>query len=324
MHDFSVRLAAGLALALALLLGLASAPSARAAGDLDSLNEELRVSVARLQYALDKIRVLDYPLGAADRQRRRDLIREGKYLMERSATVAWADEQTILELTDALGDLRGRVEDFVETVVPSWEKPRRDPGSAMGSPFKEVRQFHDVAQDVETRYGGLSSSEREQAKALIQQGEDLVAGVKSVKERDHVEREELLRKLVSVREELAMLAGEARVQRSPGYAFVPTHRVRAPWTQIDHRENGFDAVRVRFLPPQSAYVTLENESDERRPVFVELEFHDAAGAPTGSGNYETAPLEEMAPGEVREVLVPIFPTHPRFWQETQTFTVYLD
>jgi hypothetical protein len=324
MLDPSSRRFPGLALALLLALGLGAAPAAHAADDLDALNEELRVSVARVQYVLDKVRGLDYPLGVQDRIRKKDLVREGKSLMTSAATVAWTDEDGILRLVDSLADLRARAEAFVETVAPTWEKPRRQERATDRSPFQEVLELHDVVEDLEARYDRLTWSERAHAKEMIQQGEDIVAAIKAVRESDHVTRQDLVRKLIGVREELAALAGDARTRRTSGYAFVPTHRTRAPWTQVDHRENGFTAVRVRFLPPQSAYVTVQNDSEESRPLFLELEFHDAAGAPTGSGLYETAPLEELRAGEIREVLVPIFPTHPRFWEETRTFTAYLD
>jgi hypothetical protein len=99
---------------------------------------------------------------------------------------------------------------------------------------------------------------------------------------------------------------------------------RQQWTDVDHVENGFEAMRTRFLPPGSAHVTVKNLTDEARHLFVELEFFTAAGDRTGEGVFETARLEELRPGEVREVLVPVRPTHPQFWEATKGFTIYLD
>ena len=53
----------------AVLLACFAAPSVVVAADeLDSLNEDLRVSTARLQYAMDKLRSVHYALGGDDRR----------------------------------------------------------------------------------------------------------------------------------------------------------------------------------------------------------------------------------------------------------------
>lgn len=325
MLDRAVRRALpGLAGVLALTLVVFPIPAAGAPDDVDATNEELRVSTARLQFAMDKLTALDFPLGGDDRRTKRDLVRESRLLMSQAATLAWDDVESMLAMMDAMAEVRARVDDFLDHVQPSWERRRRSPRHTYRSAYMEVVKFRDVAEDLERSFGGLNDAEREEVKDLIQAGDDEVAFIKEVRESDHQERDAAVRRLIAIRTELAEWLWRSAENRRQGHAFIAQDRTHHMWLNLDHQENGFEALRARFVRPQSAYVTVRNATDEARPLFVELEFFDVAGEATGDGAYETAPLEEIRPGEVREVLVPIFPTHPRFWDATTDYRVYLD
>lgn len=316
------RRACRLRLALGLVLCTVLAAPA-VAQDLDSLNEDLRVSVARLQYALDKLQGISFTLGVDDRRQRKALVREGKFLMERAARTGWGDETNLIDTTRQIDDLRVRVDRFLDDVAPVYERPQRTQLREWRSPFQQVLAFHDVAEDA-LRVPGLNDRERREIRMIIQQGEDIIREIRAVRESDHVVRGELVEDLIALRESLEGYVAASKIDRAPGYAFIPAHRVPQAWTSIGHTENGLTALRTRFLKPSTAYVTLRNDSPERRPVFIELEFYDAGGDLTGDGVFETAPLAELRPGEVREVLVPIFVEHSRFWNATESFAIYLD
>jgi hypothetical protein len=129
---------------------------------------------------------------------------------------------------------------------------------------------------------------------------------------------------MKVRTELQSLHAAGQTDRRRGYSFVSQSRTHHSWTDVHHVENGFEAMRTRFVAPGTAYVTLKNMTDEARHVFVELEFFTAAGDRTGEGVFETASLEEFRPGEIREIMVPVYRSHARFWDATRSFSIYLD
>lgn len=309
---------------LATLLALLSSLAA-SAQDLDSLNEDLRVETARLAYALEKIQRIGYPLGTDDRRSARALLRDGRFLMKQAATTSPRDVERIREVIGQLQAARVEADTFLEHVAPAWDQQVDPEGPrTYRSPYMEVIKYRDVAEDTWRGRDTLTAEERERARELIVQGDELVLDIKAVRESDHEAREERVSHLMQIRQELQALDRLDQEPRTRGYPFLSLRRARVPWTPLEHAENGFRALRTRFIEPGSAYVTVENATDEMRHLFVEMEFFTEAGDRTGHGVFETAELQELLPGEVREVLVPVYRDHPRFWQVTRSFTIYLD
>jgi hypothetical protein len=319
------RHALALVASMALVLAGASALPAWADDTPADAMEELRIATARLQYALEKCDRIGYPVGGTDRRLRADILDRGRVLMKQAATVSRDNEEGIAALLQELAGVRQEALDFVERVVPIWQEPSKRPEAGLyRSAYAEVVKFHDVVEDVRQVLGTVSVAEGARVDELEQQGEDTVAAIKVVRERDHEQRAELVRKLMAIRSELQDIHDGALTDRTKGFAFVPLRRSGQLWTDVSYTENGFSALRTRFIEPGSAYVTVRNDGDEMRPAFVEIEFYDATGDRTGGGTYETAELEELRPGEVREVLVPIAPERAGFWDATRGYSLALN
>lgn len=322
-----MTIAETLRLPLAGLLALTLLGPAAGAQDLDSLNEEMRVETARLEYALEKIQNIRFPVTGDDLRVRKELIKEGRFLMKQAAQVPRDASAQIIEITRLLADKRVETSRFLEEVRPLWAEQSRAQQSRPGgyrSAFVEVVKFHDVLIDAESVQDALTGEEVARVAELRRSGEDLVAQIKVVRESDHRERDRVVGELIKVREELQALHGAGQMDRRRGYSFVPQSRTRHSWTDVHHVENGFEAMRTRFVAPGTAYITLKNLTDEARHVFVELEFFTAAGDSTGEGVFETALLEEFRPGEIREILVPVYRSNAQFWNVTRSYTIYLD
>jgi hypothetical protein len=308
---------------LALLAALV-VPSAFAQ-DLDALNEDLRVQTARLEYALEKVQKLSYPMGADDRRARKNLIRNGRYLMKQAAQVPRGGEGQIEGLLEAMDVARTNTLEFLEGARPVWlEDQGRAPQAGYRSAYMEVIKFQDVAEDAERARDAMSAQDVARTSEIIRRGEDLVGEIKGIRESDHAGRDIRIAEMIDIRTELTDLAFATTQSKVKGYPFVALRRSGKQWTDVHHAENGFTAVRTRFLEPGSAYVTVENVSDELRHLFIELEFFSEGGDRTGEGVFETNSLEELRPGEIREVLIPIYRSHPQFWEVTRGFTIYLD
>jgi hypothetical protein len=234
--------------------------------------------------------------------------------------------------SEQLEALATRVEDDEPSApaAPAPAQPASDESIAAGGllkpdvPILDVNAFHDVAEDALSVLGGLSPAERRRVREVIQEGEEGIARVKTIGDSDHVARESELRHVNGLTRELQELHQAGMSDRRVGIPFVEARSAASGWTTVDQAENGFEVVRVRFVRPGSAHVTVRNATGAKKPLFVELEFTDMTGAPTGSAAYQTAALEEVAPDEVREVLVPIAPTHERFWDVTEGFTVHVE
>lgn len=318
----------------ALLLGAVPcvlvAPSSAVAQDgqdLDLLYEDLKVAMTRLKYSLEKVQNIAFALGGDDASQRRDIIRRCKASLEEARALRVSDAEQVRASIDTMGALRDEANDFLKGVQPLWGEGAQAYGKKehLDSPYVEVLKFRDAAASATEVSEGLSEDENQHVRALVQEGEDTIALLKETKEKDHVATEEHLRKLGSLRQELDQLFQRGMSARGKGFPFVKLQRSgQQQWTDVSHAENGFSALRTRFIEPQSAYVTVRNDSEDLRPLFVELSFYDAVGGETGSGVLETQRLEEMRPGEVREILVPILPTHPQFWEVTRGYTVHLN
>lgn len=319
--------AAKFRLVLTGLLAVALFVPAAGAQDLDTLNEEMRVETARLEYALEKVQKIRFPVTGDDLRERKELLKEGRFLMKQAAQVPRDAENQILEITSLMAAKRAETTRFMEEVKPLWAEQTKGSSHRPGSyrsAYVEVIKFHDALIEAESVEEGLTIEEVERVAALRQTGEDLVAQVKVVRESDHRERDRVVGELMKVRAELQALHGAGESDRRRGYSFVAQSRTRHSWTDVHHVENGFEAMRTRFVSPGTAYVTLKNLTDEARHVFVEVEFFTAAGDSTGEGVFETASLEEFRPGEIREILVPIYRSDDRFWTVTRSYTIYLD
>ncbi len=310
------------------LAGLMTALLVPAAGaqNLDSLNEEMRVETARLEYALEKVQKIRFPVTGDDLRARKALLKEGRFLMKQAAQVPSDAPNQIEEITALMEAKRVEARRFMEEVKPLWAEQTATHSNRGGyrSAYAEVLKFHDVQLDAESVLDHLTADEAARVAELRQTGENLVAQIKTVRESDHRERDRLVGELMKVREELQALHGAGQSDRRRGYSFVAQSRTHHAWTEVHHVENGFEAMRTRFVSPGTAYVTLKNLTDEARHVFVELEFFTSAGDSTGEGVFETASLEEFRPGEVREILVPIYRSNDRFWTVTRSYTIYLD
>ena len=149
-----LRLLAGL-LAAALL-----APAA-AAQDLDSLNEDLRVETARLEYALEKVQKIRYPVTGDDHRVRKALLKEGRFLMKHAAQVPRDAPEQIEEVIGLMADKRAEADRFMEEVQPLWAEQTQNKTRRAGyrSAFVEVVKFHDVALDAQGVKDSLTHEE---------------------------------------------------------------------------------------------------------------------------------------------------------------------
>ena len=314
-------------LAFAGLLAAALSSTTAVAQDLDSLNEELRVETARLEYALEKVQKISYPVTGDDQRARKGLLKEGRFLMKQAAQVPRDAPDLIEEVIRLMGEKREEADSFLDNVKPLWADQINGRGNREGgyrSAYMEVIKFRDVAVGAESVVDGLTADEAARVADLRREGEDLVMAIKEVKESDHRERDRLIRELIKVREELLTLQEAGQTDRRRGYPFVAQSRNPHDWVNVHHTENGFQAIRARFLAPGSAYVTVTNLTDEARHLFAEIEFFTAAGDRIGEGVFETPALGELKPGETREILIPVFTSHRRFWDLADTYTLYLD
>lgn len=304
----------------------ATCSTAALAQDLDSLNEELRVETARLEYALEKVQKINYPVTGDDQRARKVLLKEGRFLMKQAAQVPRDAAPQLEEVIGLMADKREEADRFLENIKPLWadQVAGRERKGGYRSAYMEVIKFRDVATNAEAVTDGLTADEAARVAELRRQGEDLVAAIKEVRESDHRERDRLVKELIRTRDELLALQEAGESDRRRGYTFVAQSRNPHAWVNVSHVENGFHAKRARFLAPGSAYLTIENMTDEARHLFVEIEFFTAAGDRIGEGVYETPVLGELKPGETREILIPIYTDHRRFWDQAETYTLYLD
>ncbi|MEM7243706.1 MAG: hypothetical protein AAF533_00095 [Acidobacteriota bacterium] len=309
------------ALALTLSLALPSSSSAQQDGGYRLL-EDLRVATARLEFALEQTRLSDGVLGVEQRRERKILVRRSRSLMKNAAAVGATDTVTIEGLVTDLRDTRQAVLDWYDGL--SSDRPSPERKAAYRSAFMEVLKYRDVATDVQGAVDSLSLDERARLAELLTEGEGHVSTIRNKREVDHVGRQGAVMGLINVRSQLADMLAGTRQLKARQLPFVPQARVRTPWTDVGYSENGFTALRARFVRPGSAFLTVRNDADETRHLFVEVELTDVGGVRTGSGVFETADLEEFRAGEVREVLIPIEIEHRDFWNLTRQYSLYLD
>ena len=98
--------AANVRLVLAGLLAAALLVPAAGAQDLDSLNEEMRVETARLEYALEKVQKIRFPVTGDDLRARKSLLKEGRFLMKQAAQVPSDAPEQIEEITALMATKR--------------------------------------------------------------------------------------------------------------------------------------------------------------------------------------------------------------------------
>lgn len=187
-----------------------------------------------------------------------------------------------------------------------------------------VLRFHAIAGDVMTVFPRLSDSERDDARQLVQSGEDVIAMVKDLRRADHEAHAAHMRSLDEIADKLQALYQTGLMDRGKGRPFVPAWRTPDGYLLADAAHDDLRALRVAFVMPGTAWVTLENDSDQRREWFVEVELYDRFGEATGAATRRSRPLEELKPHEVRKVELQIVPTHPRFWDVTAGWSIYLE
>jgi hypothetical protein len=112
-------------LVLAGLVAAALLPRASSAQDLDQLNEDLRVETARLEYALEKVQRVQYPVTGDDRRIRKALLKDGRFLMKQAATVPRDAVPQMEELLRLMAEKRAEADRFVDDVRPLWQEQQR-------------------------------------------------------------------------------------------------------------------------------------------------------------------------------------------------------
>jgi hypothetical protein len=172
--------AANLRLLPAGLLALALLAPAAGAQDLDKLNEDMRVETARLEYALEKVQKIRFPVTGDDLRSRKQLLQEGRFLMKQAAQVPRDAADQIEEITRLMADKRAETARFMEEVRPLWAEQTRSGTKRPGgyrSAYVEVIKFHDVLLDVESVQDRLTADEVSRVAELRRAGEDLVAQI---------------------------------------------------------------------------------------------------------------------------------------------------
>jgi hypothetical protein len=288
---------------------------------------DLSTSRARLAGAVSTARKLKLT-DDASRRARADLLRQAGDLRREAAhsrgTAAPADLLARMAATSDELDALGASEGMAMSAAPT-EEPAEGGGLVKPDlPLVDVNAFHDIASDAIAAQGGLTTDERRRVRELVQEGEDAVARVKSIGDRDHLARQEQLDRVAAAARELQELQRAGESDRRVGRPLVRAKHAASGWLDVGQEENGFEVIRVRFVEPGSAHVTVRNTGDDSRPLFVELEFTDMTGAITGDAAYETGRLEDVRPGEVREVLALVRREHPRFWDVTQDYTIHVE
>lgn len=336
------------------------AEDAAASAPTPSVSADLGAAKKSLGQAMDRARKTRFTMSAEDRGRRRDLLAEARRLHgEASAAGEGSDKAALVAKMDAVRDeldeFAARGDDSGAAAPQPYEKPPREmrrkgrhadgsaeassaegmagPAAVEGpeppaekdlSPYVARRAFRDVAEDALSAQAGMTEDERVHARELIAQGEGVIGQLEKVSSHDHVARDEHLRELADLRDQLRDMQWAAQRNRTKGMPFVPARRTSTGWTQVDYAKDGLEALRVAFVEPGSARLTLRNATDEVRPLLVQMQFFDGTGEPTGDASWQSAALEELKPGEVREVLVLLHATHPRFWAVTRGYTVELE
>ena len=331
----SPRLSARLLLA-GLVLTLA--PCAFAADEVKSAStsqseDELGAAKARLDAAATRVRnarVMD----ADARTRRASLLGRAHDLRVEAATSMRKGNAR----ADLVSSMDALTEELTEMADASVSAAEAEPGVGLGASAPEsltsdipephaattVLRFHDVAGDVMTVFPRLSDTERDDARQLVQSGEDLIAMVKDLRRADHEAHSAHLRSLDEITAKLQALYQTGLMDRGKGQPFVPAWRTPDGYLLADSAHDDLHALRVAFVKPGTAWVTLENTSDQRREWFVEIQFYDRFGEATGAATRRSRPLEELNPHEVRKVEVQLVPTHPRFWDVTAGWSIYLE
>ena len=123
--------AANLRLLISGLLATALLVPSAGAQDLDSLNEEMRVVTARLEFALEKVQKIHFPVTGDDLRTRKALLKEGRFLMKQAAQVPRDASEQILEITSLLSAKRDEATRFMTEVKPLWAEQSK--GSGRGS-----------------------------------------------------------------------------------------------------------------------------------------------------------------------------------------------
>lgn len=213
-----------------------------------------------------------------------------------------------------------------ERMAPMRHAPEGSGGGLIKPdlPVIDVNAYRDVVEDALSVLDRLSEEERAEVRELNREGDDAIRRIKDIGDSDHVGRARELDVLRGVTAQLQELHRAGVSDRRVGRPFVPANLSSTGWSEVNLGQDGLEALRVRFVRPGSAHVTLVNASSEARPAFVEVELTDAAGGVTGSGAWESSPLEDLVPGEKREVLVQIVSEHRFMWERTRAFTLHLE
>ncbi len=309
-------------LALTLCASAHAAPSVKHASTART-EDPLVAATDRLAAAMERAATAA-PDDSTARRERAALLHEGRDLSTEAAVTRreGASRAALVARMDAVAT--GLV--MMADVAVAEMEGEASPAASGRQPYAaiSVQHFHDVAAYVIAVLRNLTDAEKAEARQLIQAGEDLVAMVKEVRNTDHEARNGHLHAIAGITEKLKALHQKGLMDRTEGIPFLRATQVAGSWVPVGVEANGLRVLRASFLRPGSAWVMLENTTDERREFFVEMEFFDAQGAATGGARAENAALAELRPREIRRVLVPISPVHPRFWAVTQGFKVYVE
>ena len=330
-------------LALAALLSLGASSAALAQGAADTVSrEDFIVSRTRLDAEADHLRRGRWVLTDDTRRERRELSEEAQRVHDDAKTVGETDAAGMTRLTGTMDELRARIEDFMERAETATEggrgrkaepleapaaepaampEPPPPPDPADMRPIVVITRYNDLLQDALWVSDGLSATERDRVDALREEGDGLSRQLRKTAQRKHEEREASVERLYEIGTELRGIYDLGNSNRRRGLPLVEAGRTTTGWTVAGIASGPFEVLRTRFIRPGSAYVTVRNASDEPRPYAISLDFSDAVGDSTGTGAWVSRPLEDLAPGEVREVLVAIAPAVDRFWDVTTDYTV---
>jgi hypothetical protein len=285
-----------------------------------------RISAAResLDGALQRLRLAPL-MTVADRQEREDILQQSRHVL-READVTRRRGGSLDALLAELDTLRDRALGLADDAVAETTGEPSPPPPSMRKemdpdPLIVINVFHDVVGNAIAVQDRLTGDERTRLRDLRIGGEDLVHMIEDIRNTDHVARLRQMDSLRQVTEELRALQQAGLRDRTHGRWFIPADHVPQGWLAVGENTAGFESVRVAFEKPRTARLWVRNTSEEAKPFFVEMEFFDVVAKETGTAAFESAPREELKPGEIREIVVPISPVDRFFWDTTRTFTV---
>ena len=325
-------------LALALIvLGAASAVADPA--------EDMTLARSRMNASAEKVRRSDARLTDDQKAQRRDLLAEARGLHDDSKSMSPGDDARATSLAQEMDATRDELDAFLAAVsspsatdaaaagppadgatmessgpAATFEPIPEEPAKP-ATPGATVARYRDIARDVVAIRARLLRVENDRVRELIGKGDLIAKAIEMNPHEDHVAREAAMLDLTAVTDELHDMHLLGLSDRREGIPFLDARQTASGWTNVGIVQGPFAILRVRFLKPGSAYVTLRNASDAARPFAVSLAFTDVAGQPTGSAAFASQSDANLRVGEVREVLLGIAPSLERFWDLTTDFSV---